>query len=178
MSPTTRRTHRRPEHGWPGSPDGTGETQANEVWAKLRHAFETGTVLETLVALTTPEVAIAARLRVERAALEQEIAALEDDLDHARCDLIEARSRVSDLEREVEALRTNAALGEGPGERLYRRVGLHEAAPAWVVAAVRRAYRAKLHPDAHPASRKAEAERRFKEAEGIFDQIAKLRGST
>jgi DnaJ-class molecular chaperone len=46
-----------------------------------------------------------------------------------------------------------------------------------VVAAVRRAYRAKLHPDAHPASRKAEAERRFKEAEGIFDQIAKLRGS-
>src|SRR3954467_10660721 len=88
-----------------------GVTSASEVWARLRHAYETGTVLETLVALTTPEVAVAARLRVERAILEQQITGLEDDLDHVRRDLIEARSRVSDLEREVEALRTNAALG-------------------------------------------------------------------
>jgi hypothetical protein len=128
-------------------------------------------VLETLVALTTPEVAVAARLRAERSVLEQEIAGLKGEL--AR-----ARSRVAELGAQVATMRANAAQGGGSGNRLYKRVGLHENAPAWVVAAVRRAYRAKLHPDAHPASRKAEAERRFKEAEAIFDQIAKLRGST
>src|SRR5215213_8174257 len=108
--------------------------------------------------------------------MEQEVAALQDDLDHARRELVQAHSRVCDLEREVEALRTSAPLGESSGNRLYRRVGLHEDAPAWVVAAVRRAYRAKLHPDAYPAFRKAIAEQRFKEAEGIFAQISKLRG--
>ena len=150
---------------------------ASEVWARLRQAYETGTVLETLVALTTPEVAVAARLRAERSALEQEIAVLEDDLDHARCELAQARSRMAELERQVEASCTSAAQASGSANRLHRRVGLHPDAPAWVVAAVRRAYRAKLHPDAHPASRKTEAERRFKEVEAIFDQIAKLRGA-
>jgi hypothetical protein len=55
-------------------------------------------------------------------------------------------------------------------------VGLDEAAPEWVVFAVRRAYRKRLHPDAHPEGRKMEAERRFKEAEEVFDDIWKLRG--
>ncbi len=70
----------------------------------------------------------------------------------------------------------SAALGGTSGHWLYRKVGLHQDAPAWVIAAVRRAYRAKLHPDAHPASRKAEAERRFKEAEQVFAEIGCLRG--
>ena len=163
----------RPNHGqgWPGRPDGTGVAPASEVWARLRQAYETGTVLETLVALTTPEVAVAARLRAERSVLEHEIAGLNGEL-------TQARSRVAELEAQVATMRASAAQASGSGNRLYRRVGLHEDAPAWVIAAVRRAYRAKLHPDAHPAFRKAEAERRFKQAEAIFDQIANLRGST
>ena len=84
---------------------------------------------------------------------------------------------IATLEHDLELARTRSSAVRGSGHPVYRRVGLHENAPAWVVAAVRRAYRAKLHPDAHPTSRKAEAERRFKVAEGIFDQIAKLRGS-
>ncbi len=59
---------------------------------------------------------------------------------------------------------------------LFRRVGLDEGAPEWVAVAVRRAYRKRLHPDAHPEGRKMEAERRFKEAERVFDDIWKLRG--
>ena len=162
----------RPNHGqgWPGRPDGTGVASASEVWARLRHAYETGTVLETLVALTTPEVAVEARLRAERSVLEQEIAGLQGDL-------AQARSRMAELEAQVATMRASAAQASGSANRLYRRVGLHENAPAWVVAAVRRAYRAKLHPDAHPTSRKAEAERRFKVAEAIFNEIAKLRRS-
>ena len=110
------------------------------------------------------------RLRIEQSALEREIAGLQGDL-------AQARSRMAALEAQVAMMRASAAQGGGSGNPLYRRVGLDQNAPTWLVAAVRRAYRAKLHPDAHPAFRKAEAERRFKEAEGIFDQIAKLRGS-
>jgi hypothetical protein len=84
---------------------------------------------------------------------------------------------IATLERDLEMARTRPSTASGCGHPVYRRVGLHENAPAWVVAAVRRAYRAKLHPDAHPTSRKAEAERRFKVAEAIFNEIAKLRRS-
>ncbi len=59
---------------------------------------------------------------------------------------------------------------------LFRRVGLDEGVPEWVAVAARRAYRKRLHPDAHPEGRKAEAELRFKEAEQVFDDIWKLRG--
>jgi DnaJ-class molecular chaperone len=59
---------------------------------------------------------------------------------------------------------------------VYRRVGLHQDAPEWVVIAVRRAYRSRLHPDRHPARLKLDAERRFKEAEAVFDLIYSQRG--
>lgn len=169
MSPT-QGPDPRSGYGWTDRQDGTGVASASEVWARLRHAIETGTVLETLVALTTPEVAIAARFRAERSVMEREIAGLKGEL--AR-----ARSRVAELEAQVVTMRASAARDNGSGNPLYRRVGLHQNAPAWVVAAVRRAYRAKLHPDAHPKSRRAEAEKRFKEVEAIFDEITKLRSS-
>lgn len=59
---------------------------------------------------------------------------------------------------------------------LHARVGLSETAPAWLVTSARRAYRSKLHPDRHPPHRKDEAERRYKQAEQVFDEIAALRG--
>ncbi len=59
---------------------------------------------------------------------------------------------------------------------LYRKVGLDEKCPLFILHAAKRAYRKKLHPDAHPPERKAEAERRFKEAEAVFEEIERQRG--
>jgi DnaJ-class molecular chaperone len=42
--------------------------------------------------------------------------------------------------------------------------------------AVRRAYRSRLHPDRYSTRLKPDAERRFKEAEAVFDQIYSQRG--
>lgn len=88
----------------------------------------------------------------------------------------EAETQVAALRVEVEQLRASHPASEhDPKAALYRRVGLNENAPPWLVAAARRAYRAALHPDRHPAHRKLEAERRFKLAENVFDEIASLR---
>ena len=105
-------------------------SRPQEVWARLRYAIETGTLLETLVELTTPEGAVAARLPAKRSATEQEVAALGDERDHARGELSKARARVSELARQVEALRSSKPLSERSGHPLYRRFGLHEDAPA------------------------------------------------
>ena len=94
----------------------------------------------------------------------------------------EAETQVEALRAEVEQLRA-AANRKSPdadaskAAALHGRVGLCEHAPEWLVAAARRAYRAKLHPDRHPPSVKAEAERRFKTAESVFDAIAAQRAS-
>ncbi|WP_306222532.1 hypothetical protein [Bosea beijingensis] len=94
----------------------------------------------------------------------------------------EAETQVEALRAEVEQLRA-AANRKSPdadaskAAALHGRVGLCEHAPEWLVAAARRAYRAKLHPDRHPPSVKADAERRFKTAESVFDAIAAQRAS-
>jgi len=61
-------------------------------------------------------------------------------------------------------------------EPIFRSVGLDEKCPEWVAVAVRRAYRAKLHPDRHPARVKPQAEERFKKAEQAFAEIWRWRG--
>jgi hypothetical protein len=97
-------------------------------------------------------------------------------------------ANLKDTQREADALRTakerlehdlknaKAAKMCNRPNPLFRRVGLDESAPEWVVMAVRRAYRKRLHPDAHPEGRKREAERRFKEAEQVFADIWRLKG--
>jgi|ThiBioDrversion2_2_1062182.scaffolds.fasta_scaffold29576_2 hypothetical protein len=84
----------------------------------------------------------------------------------------EAETQTDALRCEIERLRLAAASECDPKAALFRRVGLNDGAPQWLVAAARRAYRVALHPDKHPAHRKQEAERRLKMAEGVFDQIA------
>jgi hypothetical protein len=64
---------------------------------------------------------------------------------------------------------------EGQSELLYRSVGLHYECPDFVVKAVQTAYRKSLHPDLHPSAERAEAERRFKNVEQVFDEIRRLR---
>jgi hypothetical protein len=102
------------------------------------------------------------------------IAELERDLSLSRNEVASLRSRAEQLERDLHTARTTQ-----PKERanpLFRRVGLDEAAPDWVAKAVRTAYRRRLHPDTHAGSRKVEAERRFKQAEQVFDEIWRVRG--
>jgi hypothetical protein len=64
---------------------------------------------------------------------------------------------------------------ETPTHRLYEKVGLHERCPDFVLRAARTAYRRALHPDGHPEQNRMEAERRFKQAEEVFEQIERLR---
>jgi hypothetical protein len=85
--------------------------------------------------------------------------------------VVEAEAEVEKLRGEIERLRSATASEPDPKAALFRRVGLNENAPQWLVAAARRAYRAALHPDRHPFRHKSEAERRFIEAEAIFDRI-------
>ena len=82
---------------------------------------------------------------------------------------------ITRLNHDLEVARSRSSAASGTGHPLFRRVGLDADCPRWVAEAVRRAYQAKLHPDAHPPFRKAEAERRFKQAEQVFDEVWRLR---
>jgi hypothetical protein len=76
------------------------------------------------------------------------------------------------------AAQSNAAQQTRPAYKpndLYRKVGLDEKCPEFVLKAVRTAYRKKLHPDMWPPESKVEAERRFKQAEAVFDEIERQR---
>ncbi len=108
-----------------------------------------------------------------RAVLMARIEELERDLRDARGEVKSLQVRNERLERDLQDAR--AAEANSHPNPLYRRVGLDERAPDWVITAVRKAYRKHLHPDAHPQGRKAEAERRFKEAEEVFAGIARIR---
>jgi hypothetical protein len=110
----------------------------------------------------------------DRLLLLDRIEKLETDLEAARREASVLRSNNERLERDLQSAK--AAQTNNRPNPLFRRVGLDEAVPEWVAVAVRRAYRKRLHPDAHPEGRKMEAERRFKEAEQVFDEIWKLRG--
>jgi hypothetical protein len=96
-------------------------------------------------------------------------------------ELAGANAKIAGLERELEAARRTAQRGasertEPHGHPTFRRVGLDQDCPRWLAEAARREYRKRLHPDTKPVSQKAEAERRFKQAEQTFAEIWHLRG--
>jgi hypothetical protein len=103
-----------------------------------------------------------ARLRIEKEAIEKKVADLQSVL-------LQARDTIRWQERKL------ASMSPKGGNTLYRRVGLDEGCPDFVLKAVRTAYRKQLHPDARPAHEKEEAERRFKEAETVFTNLFALR---
>ncbi len=111
---------------------------------------------------------------LDRLLLLKRIEQLETDLKEARREANALRAAKERLERNLK--NAEAAQTTYRPNPLFRRVGLDEGAPEWLAVAVRRAYRKRLHPDTHPEGRKPEAERRFKEAEQVFDDIWKLRG--
>ena len=89
--------------------------------------------------------------------------------------LAERDAQIASLRAELAQARSNSgAPQETKEERTYRQVGLHRHAPAFLVTAARRAYRAALHPDRHPRNCE-EAHRRFLKAEVAFDTIEELR---
>jgi hypothetical protein len=90
--------------------------------------------------------------------------------------LVVAQGAIAALEQELEDARSSVNSVGSPGHPIFRRVGLDESCPKWVAQAVRREYRRRLHPDSKPPHQKSEAERRFKEAEGVFDEIWRARG--
>jgi hypothetical protein len=99
--------------------------------------------------------------------------------------LAEAQKQLRHAEERIEALRRTLASRGGShasqthrsdAQSPYRRVGVAEDCPDFVLRAVQKAYRVNLHPDLKPPHAKAGAERQFKEAEAAFAEIRRLRG--
>jgi hypothetical protein len=110
-----------------------------------------------------------AGLETEVAEARQRIAVLEQHRADLEGELSRARQRIARLEQQA------AGFDEG-GLPLLRRLGLDEKCPDFVIKAARTAYRKTFHPDTQPAHRRAEAERRFKETEAVFEAVYASRG--
>lgn len=110
-----------------------------------------------------------ASLEAELVEARQRIAVLEQHRASLVSELGEAHERVAALEQE-------ASVRLEGGTPLLRSVGLDESCPDFVIKAVRTAYRKTFHPDTRPEHQKVEAERRFKEAEAVFEEIYWQRG--
>lgn len=110
----------------------------------------------------------------------KEITRLARERDQLTARVAEQDDEIARLRRELERRARydppRASSGATESDRLHRRVGLSSSAPEWVVRAVRRTYRSRLHPDRHAVAHKKEAERRFKQAEETFDRIWRTRG--
>jgi hypothetical protein len=104
----------------------------------------------------------------------EQVQELQRDLDTAHRTIAMLQAQKEKVERDLRAARTTAR--KGRTDALYARVGLDRDAPDWLVTASRRAHRSYWHPDRHPSPGKAEAEREFKDAEGVFSQIYRQRG--
>jgi hypothetical protein len=110
----------------------------------------------------------------ERARLLYRVEELERDLIEARRESDVLRGRNEQLELDIRAAK--ATTQADSTNSIYRRVGLHQDAPEWVIVAVRKAYRKRFHPDGYSAGQKTEAERRFVQAEQVFSEIGRIRG--
>jgi hypothetical protein len=89
-----------------------------------------------------------------------------------------AISTIEILATERAKLKGYMAAQNGPSDQwglLYRKVGLAEDCPDFVLKAARLAFRKEFHPDVQAADRRVDAERRFKETEAVFEEIKHLR---
>jgi hypothetical protein len=106
-----------------------------------------------------------------------EIDRLRDERDSLRERLVLMQSEMRSLREELASMQARDGFTTSrQADPVYRSVGLDERCPEWVAMAVRRAYRAKLHPDRHPTRVKPQAEERFKKAEQAFSEIWRRRG--
>lgn len=92
-----------------------------------------------------------------------------------------ARTRIEDLEREVERLaRERVGVGRAPRMhpphvRLFEQVGLHPECPDHLLEAAQRSFRRHLHPDRYPPEQRASADAEFRAMEATFHEIRELR---
>jgi septal ring factor EnvC (AmiA/AmiB activator) len=114
----------------------------------------------------------------KRLDLEREIQKVSEALRESQEELGNVSNELQDCEDELqrERHRKKPDPTAGTPNPLFRRVGLDEKCPDFVLKAVRTAYRRALHPDTQPEARKAEATRRFQDSEAAFDEIYGLRG--
>lgn len=100
-------------------------------------------------------------------------------LDQMKQERDAAIALISLLTSERKTLRSHLAnLQKCPDaaiQRLFAKVGLHEDCPDFVLRAARMVYRKALHPDGQPERHRADAQRWFVEAEGVFEEIKRLR---
>lgn len=100
---------------------------------------------------------------------------LDAERDRHTAQLVRLEAQIIELEADLERARSvSACRGDSETDAIYRRVGLHPQAPAFLLAAAQRAFRAALHPDRHPQYRDA-AHDRFVMAEATFERIGELR---
>jgi hypothetical protein len=123
--------------------------------------------------LRTEKEAARRRAAKARATLVQTKALLREQTER-RADLEESLAQASALIQRLRAQLANTPTGSC--HQLYRRVGLDEKCPEFVLMAVRKAYALELHPDRKPDHQKKAAEERLKVANATFDEIYKLRG--
>jgi hypothetical protein len=127
--------------------------------------------------------AAAQRLSLERELqrrcnLDAQLQAAQSSLQEANEEILKVtialREAEDDLRKERNRKKPDSTAGTP--NPIFRRVGLDEKCPDFVLKAVRTAYRRALHPDTQPDARKAEATRRFQDSEAAFDEIYRLRG--
>jgi hypothetical protein len=140
---------------------------------RLCEADERNRVLEQSVA----------KSGADKQAAETKVAALQAELLRVEATLRRYEQRVADLqssllEAQATIQRQQQALFAAPNSRghpIYRRVGLDEQCPDFVLQAVRHAYVKRFHPDGRPPHQKDQAQEVLKEANAAFDQISELR---
>jgi hypothetical protein len=93
-----------------------------------------------------------------------------------RSELQVAHAHIEFLQERLEEASQAPSSLSTRGHPLYRRVGLDQDCPKWVAEVVRREFRRRLNPDTKPPHQKAEADRRFKQAEEVFGEIWRVRG--
>jgi hypothetical protein len=131
-----------------------------------------------------------ALLRTTKAVMAQEVSRLDDKLLRAHRSIQLRQERLDFALQRVSALQDSLSQSQeqvrslqqelsprshATGNPAYRRVGLAENCPEFLLKAARRAYRQHYHPDPRPPHEKVEAEQKFKEAEGVFDTLYNLR---
>ena len=125
----------------------------------------------TLIYLLPSYVAILTELRLRQG----EAQTHDEAMSRIQYGLDTALARIEELDGDLADARARLTNTRGSGDPLYRRVGLSDGCPDFVVAAARKAYRLKLHPDRVPERLKIAAHARFVAAEAAFDEIERRR---
>jgi chromosome segregation ATPase len=125
--------------------------------------------LESEVSNGKRRIRVLERFEMKAAVYEKALASTKVKNHELENALQQAREKIKKLENELTA-------AENRSSQEFRKVGLHEDCPDFVLKAVRKTYRKELHPDPKPIHLKSEAEKRFKDAEAVFHRLYALRG--